>query len=117
MPRSRRTLTDAEILSMAINTRAARELRRRGSERRAHSIPRIAVYLQAALVLLTLTLIGTFAWKAVERSEQHGDHCTGADARVECSQRVEAQRAGEGMGFVHPASLIPSLHPFHIRRG
>ena len=64
MPRARRSLTDAEILGMALNTSTARRLQGRWPEaedRRHDSVVHTAKFLWLALGLTVVALGATFA--------------------------------------------------------
>ena len=109
MRRRYRTVTDWQILNMALNTRAARKLRADGRERRANSVVDTGVYLWVALGMLVLALLGTYVSEALQRSKQHRHDCARPGVHVECTERSEGQAGREGNYIRHaPQSAGPA---------
>jgi hypothetical protein len=105
MPRARRSLTDAEVLGMALNTSTARRLQGRwpeAEERRHDSIVHTAKFLWLALGLTILALGATFAWELYRAKEDCKD-LTNTAARIECTQRGEGKTGAEGQKVRHGA--------------
>jgi hypothetical protein len=106
MPRARRSLTDAEILGMALNTSTARRLQGRWPEaedRRHDSVVHTAKFLWLALGLTVVALGAAFAWTAWQGSEEDCHHRAGTEARIECTQRGDGKAGREGNDVGHGA--------------
>ena len=120
MPRARRSLTDAEILGMALNTSTARRLQGQwpeANDRRRDSIVPTAKFLWLALALTALALVGTFAWEAVQGTEENCDQRTGAGAHVECAQHGDGKAAGKRKDVGHGAMLRRPTLESYVRGG
>ena len=106
MHRARRSLTDAEILGMALNTSTARRLQGRWPEaedRRHDSVVHTAKFLWLALGLTVLALGAAFAWAAWQGPEEDCQHGAGTEARIECTQRGDGNAGREGNDVGHGA--------------
>ncbi|MCH6484260.1 hypothetical protein MMG85_11895 [Pseudoxanthomonas sp. LH2527] len=120
MPRSRRTLTDADILGMALDTSTARRLQGRWPEakdRRRDSVVTTAKFLRLALALTVLALAGTFAWEAWQGTKEHCDQRAGTGAHVECAQHGEGKTGGERDDVGHGAIVRPAVLVSYVRGG
>lgn len=106
MPRARRSLTDAEILAMALNTSTARRLQGpwpEAEDRRHDSVVHTAKFLWLALGLTVVALGAAFAWAAWQGPEEDCQHGAGTEARIECAQRSDGKAGREGNDVGHGA--------------
>lgn len=106
MPRNRRTLTDAEILGMALNSSTARRLQGRwpeAADRRRDSIVPTAKFLWLAFAATVLALVGTFAWEAWHGTEEDCDQPAGPRAHVECAKDRDGKAGRERDDVGHGA--------------
>lgn len=106
MPRIRRSVTDADILGMVLNTSTARRLQGRWPEaddRRRDSVVPTARFLWLALMLTILALAGTFVWEASKGPEKHCDGSADTGARVEFTQSGDDKAGGKGNHVGHGA--------------
>lgn len=111
MSRVRRSLTDAEILGMALNTSTARRLQGRWPEaedRRHDSVVHTAKFLWLALGLTVIALGAAFAWAAWQGTEEDCQRGAGTDARIECAQRGDGKAGREGNHVGHGAQSAGS---------
>lgn len=120
MPRARRTLTDAEILGMALDTSTARRLQGRwpeAADQRRDSIALTAKFLWLALALTALALGGTFAWEAVQGTEEDCDQRAGTGAHVECPQHGNGKAGGKRNDVGHGAIVRRPTVESYVRGG
>ena len=120
MPRTRRSLTDAEILGLALNTSTARRLQGRwpgSNERGGDSIVPTAMFLWLVLTLTALALIATFAWEAWQGPKEDCDQRSGARADVECAQRGDGKAGGKRDDVGHGAILRRPTLESYVRGG
>lgn len=120
MPRARRSLTDAEILGMALNTSTARRLQGRWPEaedRRHDSVVHTAKFLWLALGLTVLALGAAFAWAAWQGPEEDCQHGAGTEARIECMQGGDGKAGREGNHVGHGGMVRRPSAPSYVRGG
>lgn len=120
MPRIRRTLTDADILGMALDTSTARKLQGRwpkANDRRRDSVVPTAKFLWLALAITVLALAGTFAWEAWQGTEEDCDQRAGTGAHVECTQHGDGKTSGKRDDVGHGAIVRRPTLESYVRGG
>lgn len=120
MPPARRTLTDAEILSMQLSTSAAKRLRGEWPpehDRRMDSVAPTAIFLWLVLGLCLVALTGTFLWEALGWAEEHCGDRTHTGAGMECAQGGERKTGGEGEKSRHGAMVRRPSVASYVRGG
>lgn len=120
MARSRCSLTDAEILGMALNTSTARRLQGRWPEaedRRHDSVVHTAKFLWLALGLTVVALGAAFAWAAWQGPEEDCQHGAGPQARIECTQGGDGKAGREGNHVGHGGMVRRPSAPSYVRGG
>lgn len=120
MPRARRSLTDAEILGLALNTSTARRLQGRWPEaedRRHDSVAHTAKFLWLALGLTVMALGAAFAWAAWQGPEEDCQHGTGTKARIECTQGGDGKAGRERNHVGHGGMVRRPSAPSYVRGG
>lgn len=107
MARARRTLTDSEILSIVINSSAAKRMRGRGPEKRMDAVAPAGLFLWLAAAGTLFAIALSVALESDNWLKEHSHHCAQAVSPVKCTQRSESEVSGELQDVRHAADADP----------